>query len=313
MLLQRMPAAVLSTLAPIEQEIETQAGACYLRRILPYRTQDNGIEGVVITFADITERKHISDALAAAKRQADLANVAKSRFLAAASHDLRQPLQTLSLIRGLLRRRVRENKTEEALKLIQRLDDTADTMSGMLNALLDINQIDSGTVSVNRAGFPINELLHRLRDEFSYHAQAHNLAFRVVCCGLSVDSDIRLLEQMLRNLISNAFKYTKQGKILLGCRRHAGMLTIEVCDTGPGIPEGEFQAIFEEYHQLDNAARERSRGLGLGLSIVSGLGELLDHRVRVRSQIGKGSIFAVDVPLSSSEQATTPKHTELNF
>ena len=109
---------MLSTLAPIEQEIETQAGAWYLRRILPYRTQDNGIEGVVITFADITERKHISDALAAAKRQADLANVAKSRFLAAASHDLRQPLQTLSLVRGLLQRKVRENKTEEALKLI---------------------------------------------------------------------------------------------------------------------------------------------------------------------------------------------------
>ena len=108
---------VLRTLGPIEQEIETEAGACYLRRILPYRTQDNRIEGVVVTFADITERKHISDALAVAKRQAELANVAKSRFLAAASHDLRQPLQTLSLIRGLLRRRVRENKTEEALKL----------------------------------------------------------------------------------------------------------------------------------------------------------------------------------------------------
>jgi two-component system, chemotaxis family, CheB/CheR fusion protein len=304
---------VLSTLAPIEQEIETQAGACYLRRILPYRTQDNGIEGVVITFTDITERKHISDALAAAKRQADLANVAKSRFLSAASHDLRQPLQTLSLIRGLLQRKVRESKTQEALKLIQRLDDTADTMSGMLNALLDINQIDSGTVSVNRADFPINQLLYRLRDEFSYHAQAHNLTFRVVCCGLSVDSDIRLLEQMLRNLISNAFKYTKQGKVLLGCRRHAGILTIEVCDTGPGIPEGEFQAIFEEYHQLDNAARERSRGLGLGLSIVNGLGKLLNHRVCVQSQAGKGSSFTVDVPLSLSEHATSPKHDELTF
>ena len=184
-------------------------------------------------------------------------------------------------------------------------------MSGMLNTLLDINQIDSGTVSVNRASFPINELLDRLRDEFSYHAQAHKLAFRVVPCGLSVNSDIRLLEQMLRNLVSNALKYTKHGKVLLGCRRHAGMLTIEVCDTGPGIPEGEFQAIFEEYHQLDNAARERSRGLGLGLSIVSGLGKLLGHRVRVRSRTGKGSIFAVDVPLASSDSATAPKHAEL--
>jgi len=245
---------VLSTLASVEQEIETQAGACYLRRILPYRTQDNRIEGVVVTFADITERKSISDALAAAKRQAELANVAKSRFLAAASHDLRQPLQTLSLIRGLLQKRVRENKTEEALKLIQRLDDTADGMSSMLNRLLDINQIDSGNVSVNLTSFPINELLDRLRDEFSYHAQSHNLAFRVVACGLSVKSDVRLLEQMLRNILANALKYTTRGKVLLGCRRHAGMLTVEVCDTGPGIPEGDFQAIFEEYHQLDNAA-----------------------------------------------------------
>jgi two-component system CheB/CheR fusion protein len=303
---------VLGTLVPIEQEIETQTGACYLRRILPYRTQDNRIEGVVVTFADITERKHTSDALAAAKRQADLANVAKSRFLAAASHDLRQPLQTLSLIRGLLLRKIQENKTEDALKLVQRLDETADAMSGMLNTLLDINQIDSGTVNVNRAGFPINELLCRLRDEFSYQAQAHNLALRVVRCGLWVDSDVRLLEQILRNLISNALKYTKQGGILIGCRRHAQMLTIEVCDTGPGIPEGEFQAIFEEYHQLDNAARERSRGLGLGLSIVNGLGKLLGHRVSVRSRSGKGSIFAVDVPLASSEPAAAPKHTEFS-
>jgi two-component system, chemotaxis family, CheB/CheR fusion protein len=304
---------VLSTLVPIDQEIETQAGACYLRRILPYRTRNKGIEGVVITFADITERKHISDALAAAKRQAELANVAKSRFLAAASHDLRQPLQSLSLVRGLLERKVRENKTEEALKLIRRLDETGDTMSGMLNTLLDINQIDSGTVSVNRANFRIDDLLDRLKVEFSYHAQAHNLAFRVIACSLSVNSDVRLLEQMLRNLLTNALKYTKHGKVLLGCRRHAGMLTIEVCDTGPGIPEGEFQAIFEEYHQLDNAAGERSRGLGLGLSIVNGLGKLLDHRVGVRSQTGKGSIFAVDVPLSSSEPGAAPKHAELTF
>ena len=302
---------VISTLTPTEQEIETQSGTCYLRRILPYRTQDKRIEGVVITFTDITERKHISEALAVAKAQAELANVAKSRFLAAASHDLRQPLQTLSLIRGLLQRRVQENKTEDALKLIQRLDETADAMSSMLNTLLDINQIDSGAVSVNRASFPINELLNRLRDEFSYHAQARNLVLRVVSCGLSVDSDIRLLEQMLRNLLSNALKYTSRGKILLGCRRHAGTLAIEVCDTGPGIPEAEFQAIFEEYHQLDNAARERSRGLGLGLSIVKGLGNSLGHHVRVRSQTGKGSIFSVEVPLSSNGSAAASKHIVL--
>jgi len=181
----------------------------------------------------------------------------------------------------------------------------------MLNTLLDINQIDSGTVNVNRAGFPINELLDRLRDEFSYHAQSHKLALRVVSCGLSVDSDVRLLEQMLRNLLANALKYTKHGKILLGCRRHAGMLNIEVCDTGPGIPEGEFKAIFEEYHQLDNAARERSRGLGLGLSIVNGLAQLLGHRVSRPVTNRKRFDLSVDVPLSSGENAPAPKRPGL--
>ena len=108
---------------------------------------------------------------------------------------------------------------------------------------------------------------------------------------------------MIRNLLSNALKYTKRGKVLLGCRRREGMLSIEIWDTGVGIPEEELQAIFEEYHQLDNAARERSRGLGLGLSIVQRLGNLLGHRVRVRSHPGKGSVFAIEVMLPPSEAA----------
>jgi len=185
---------VLQTLAPLEREIEAPSGAWYARRVLPYRTQDNGVEGVVVTFIDITERRHAADALEAAKRQAEVANLGKSRFLAAASHDLRQPLQTLSLIQGVLAKRIAERKNEEALKLVVRLDETAAGMSAMLDALLDINQIDSGTVSVNQASFPINELLDRLRDEFSLHAQAQMLVFRVVPCSLSVNSDIRLLE-----------------------------------------------------------------------------------------------------------------------
>ena len=291
---------VLQTLAPIEREIEARSGAWYIRRILPYRTQDNGVEGVVITFADITERRHTADALEAAKRQAELANVAKSRFLAAASHDLRQPLQTLALLQGLLAKTV---EGERAQKLVARLDETLGAMSGMLNTLLDINQIEAGTVRAEMVSFPINDLLDRLRDEFTYHAQAQGLALRVVPCGLSIHSDPRLLEQMIRNLLSNALKYTKRGKVLLGCRRREGMLSIEIWDTGVGIPDEELQAIFEEYHQLDNAARERSRGLGLGLSIVQRLGNLLGHRVRVRSQPGKGSVFAIEVMLPPSETA----------
>jgi two-component system CheB/CheR fusion protein len=302
--------AVLTDLASVEHEIEAPGGTWYLRRIHPYRTQDNRTEGVVITFVDISERKHTSDALTAAKREAERASAAKSRFLAAASHDLRQPLQTLSLIRGLLERKVRDNKTADALKLIERLDESADAMSGMLNTLLDVNQIESGTVNVNVENFPINDLLDRLKEEFSYHAQAHKLGFNVVSSGLWVSSDVRLLDQMLRNLLSNALKYTKHGKVLLGCRRHEGMLSIQVCDTGPGIPEGEFKSIFEEYHQLDNAARERSRGLGLGLSIVGGLGKLLGHRVHVESQLGKGSVFTVEVTLSQGDaQRPHDKHS----
>src|SRR6202042_1742313 len=159
---------------------------------------------------------------------------------------------------------------------------------------LDINQIEAGTIRAEIVNFPIRDLLDRLRDEFAYHAQAHRLALRAVTCSLSIRSDPRLLEQMIRNLLSNALKYTKRGKVLLGCRRREGMLSIEIWDTGVGIPEGELHAIFEEYHQLDNAAREQGHGLGLGLAIVQRLANLMGHRVNVRSTLGKGSVFAIE-------------------
>jgi two-component system CheB/CheR fusion protein len=291
---------VLQALEPIECEIQAQSGAWYVRRILPYRTQDNGVEGVVITFADVTARRLASDALGAAKRQAEQASVAKSRFLAAASHDLRQPLQTLSLLQGLLERTV---EGERAEKLVARFGKTLGAMSGMLNTLLDVNQIEAGVVHTEAVSFPINDLLERLRDEFTDQAQSNGLALRVVPCGAAIDSDPRLLEQMISNLLSNALKYTRQGKVLLGCRRHGETLSIEVWDTGIGIPEAELRAIFEEYHQLDNAARERNRGLGLGLAIVQRLGDLLGHRISVRSRPGKGSVFAIAVALSPSGAA----------
>lgn len=288
--------AVLDTLAPIEREIETPRGV-WCRRVLPYRTHDNAVEGVVITFTDVTQRRHAAQALETAKRDAELANAAKSRFLAAASHDLRQPLQTLSLLQGLLANRVEGTVSE---KLVARLDDTVGAMSGMLNTLLDISQIEAGVVQAEIVSFGIEDLLARLRDEFAYHAHAHGLGFRVVPCGLTVQSDPRLLEQMLRNLVSNAIKYTEAGKVLLGCRRSSGQLRIEVWDTGIGIPDVELESIFEEYRQLDNPARERTRGLGLGLSIVQRLGILLNHNIGVRSRTGKGSVFSIEVPVASA-------------
>ncbi len=292
---------VLKTLAPIEREIQVRDGLWYSRRILPYRAQDDAVEGVVITFADITDNRRAADALEAAKKEAQRANNAKSRFLAAASHDLRQPLQALSLMRGVLARRIRDDRKEEALALVTRLDETAAAMSGMLNSLLDINQLEAGTVRPQLMTFPINDLLMRLRDEFTYHAGAQKLHFRVVPCGLSVYSDPRLLEQIMRNLLSNALKYTQQGKVLLGCRRHGEQLTIGIWDTGVGIAEQDLRAIFDEYHQLDNATHDRERGLGLGLSIVQRLAGLLGHPITVRSKPGHGSVFSIGVMLPTGE------------
>ncbi len=257
----------------------------------------------LLAIDDVTERKRAAEAVAAAKRQAEQANIGKSRFLAAASHDLRQPLQTISLLQGLLAVKV---KDEATLKLVARLDETLSAMSGMLNTLLDINQLEAGIVRAETVSFPIDDMMERLRTEFAYHAEAQGLGWHVVSSSLAVHSDPRLLEQMLRNLLSNAMKYTAHGRVLLGCRRRGDKLRIEVWDTGPGIPEGQLLRIFEEFHQLDNPARERSRGLGLGLAIVERLAELLGHRIDVQSRRGKGSVFTVEVPLGQKEPVRRP-------
>ena len=284
--------AVLDHLEPVEREVETPGGTWFRRRVLPYRTEGNGIEGVVITFNDITRRKGEARALEAAKQQSELANQAKSRFLAAASHDLRQPLQTLALLQGLLARAVTGDK---AANLVARLDDALGAMTGMLDALLDLNQIEAGVVQADVAECRVGPLLDRLRDEFALLAQAKRIVLRVAPCSATIRTDPRLLEQMLRNLLTNAIKYTERGRVLLGCRRQGADLRIEVWDTGIGIAAAELQAVFNEYHQIGNAARERSRGLGLGLSIVQRLGALLGHRVQVRSQPGRGSVFSIEV------------------
>jgi two-component system, chemotaxis family, CheB/CheR fusion protein len=279
-------------------EVEAPGDVWYMRRILPYRTDADGVEGVVITFTDITERKTARKALELAKREAEQANLAKSRFLAAASHDLRQPLQSLALLTGLL---TKAAENERARSLIGRLDQTLVTMSGMLNTMLDINQIEAGVIRAEPVDFVVGDLIERVRREFVDQAHALKLTLIAVHSNRVIHSDPAMIEQMLRNLISNALKYTKRGKILLGCRQHGDVLRIEVWDTGVGIAAGELDAIFEEYHQIDNAARERSLGLGLGLSIVQRLGTLLGHRVGVRSLPSRGSVFSIEVALSKSK------------
>jgi two-component system CheB/CheR fusion protein len=294
---------VMASRTPMEREIEAQTGQWFLRRILPYRVPDNDVEGVVVTFADITDRRRVSQSLDAAKREAEHANIAKSRFLAAASHDLRQPLQALTLLQGLLAKTV---QSDASRRLVALLEPTLSAMTTMLNTLLDINQIDTGTVQPHMAEISIGPLLGRLRDEFGIVASAYGLGLRVVPCAHVISTDPRLLEQMLRNLLSNSLKYTKSGRVLVGCRHRPGILSIQVWDTGIGIPESQLASIFDEYHQVDNAARERNRGLGLGLSIVKRLGDLLGHQVRVRSRSGAGSVFSIDVTMPPSARPALP-------
>lgn len=258
------------------------------------REEPSAKRKVLVAAVDVTELKREGNALEAAKSEAERANVGKSRFLAAASHDLRQPLQTISLLQGMLEKRAPDEAT---LKLVHRLDETVRTMSSMLDKLLDINQLEAGVVRPATIDFPIQGLLDRLRSEFTYHPTTDGLDWRMVLSSLTVHSDPRLLEQILRNLLSNALKYTSKGRVLLGCRRRGDTLRIEVWDTGPGIPDTELKAIFHEFHQLDNPARERSKGLGLGLAIVQRLADLLGHKIDVRSRVGAGSVFTVEVPL----------------
>jgi two-component system CheB/CheR fusion protein len=254
----------------------------------------------LISFSDISNYRHSERQLADARRAAEQANLTKSRFLAAASHDLRQPLQTLMLLHDALRGEVEGAK---ALELLGRATISLDGMAGMLNALLDINQLETGAIQPQIADFPINDLLDKLRMEFASQAAARGLDWRVVRCGLWVHSDPRLLEQMLRNLVSNAIRYTAKGKVLLGCRRRGQGLRIGVWDTGIGIAEEEIPRIFEEYHQ---AAPGRQDGLGLGLAIVQRLGQLLNHGTTVRSLLGKGSAFAIEVPLAAQSAIQIP-------
>ena len=288
---------VLDEHRTIEREVTTHNGVWYNRVILPYRTHDGLVEGVVITFTNITEKKRAAEALAAATQAAEQASLAKSRFLAAASHDLRQPLQTIRLLQGLLASKCVDPVLQALLK---RLDATVGVMSGMLNTLLDINQLEAGVIHADVESFPLSELFEHLDTDFGYHMRAQGLGWRVVSSPCVVRSDPRLLEQILRNLLSNAVKFTTHGKVLLGRRRRGKMMRIEVWDTGPGISEENRQAIFEEFHQINNPARERSKGLGLGLAIVERLANLLGHSIDVKSRPGHGSMFSISVPIESS-------------
>jgi two-component system CheB/CheR fusion protein len=285
--------AVLATQVPLNRDIADGWGAPYRFRISPYRTQTDRVEGVILTFDDITELKRADQELAAAKQATEQANRDKSRLLAVASHDLREPLQILTGLHDLLESKVRD---EGARKLVARIGAVLDSMSNTLDALLDIDRLAAGAFRRQIADLPIGEILDKLYADFAYEAVDKGIAWRVVPCRLTVRSDPRLITQMLRNLVSNAFRYTPKGGVLLGCRRRGDRLRVEVWDTGVGIGKNELPQIFDEYHQV--AGYAENGGLGLGLAIVQRLAELLGHPIGARSRPGKGSVFTIEVPLA---------------
>jgi len=226
-------------------------------------------------------------------QELELANAAKSRFLAMASHDLRQPLHALGLFVAQLRTPL---KPEERTNTIERIDATRKEMDEMFNSLLDISRLDAGMLTPKITEFPIGRLLQKIETAFDQATQKKGLRLRVRPSDAWVRSDAMLLERIMLNLVSNAVRYTLQGGILVGCRRRGEMLRIEVCDTGPGIPEDQKQNIFREFFQVPTSEQNRSGGLGLGLAIVDRLRLLLDHQIDLVSTVGRGSRFAILVP-----------------
>jgi signal transduction histidine kinase len=283
--------------------------------------------GIVTTFTDVTpsveaeealeranetlerrvherteELTRLNIALAHAKGEADAANISKTKFLAAASHDILQPLNAARLYVTSLTERA---GAKEESQLVHNIDASLEAVEEIFGALLDISRLDSGALRPEPVSFRIADLLRQIEVEFAPIAQAKGLQLRFVPSSLTVRSDRRMLRRVLQNLVSNAIKYTPKGRVLVGVRRRGDNLRIEVLDTGVGIPRSKRRDIFLEFHRLDRGARI-ARGLGLGLSIVERIARVLGHKVEVVSTSGKGSCFSIEAPRGEAMPAGLP-------
>ena len=282
--------------------------------------------GVVTTFTDITasveaaealersnetlerrvrerteELTRLNVALARAKGEADAANISKTKFLAAASHDILQPLNAARLyVTSLIERGGREDR-----RLIDNIDASLEAVEEIFGALLDMSRLDTGALRPEFASFRIDELMRQIELEFAPLAATKGLDLTFVPCSLVVRSDRRLLRRLLQNLVSNAIKYTPAGRVLVGCRRQNDVVRIDVYDTGVGIPQSKWRDIFVEFHRLDQGAKI-ARGLGLGLSIVERVARVLGSRIELESESGRGSHFAITVPRSTDAPMELP-------
>jgi len=231
------------------------------------------------------------------KEEAELGNRAKTRFLAAASHDLRQPMHALGLFIAELGQK---QHAPDSSRLVEQIAVAAETMENLLDSLLDISRLDVGVLDCQIKPFPLQPLLERVEVDYRHEAELRGQRLRLRPTSLWVESDPVLLERILHNLISNALRYAPGGTVLLGCRRRGRRVRIEVRDDGPGIAPEAQEAVFQEFVQLDNPERNRAKGLGLGLAIVRRLTDLLDHPLILRSAPGQGSLFAVEMPAATT-------------
>lgn len=257
---------------------------------------------VAAAIRDVTQRKQVEGALKEAQRDAEHANLAKSRFLATASHDLRQPLQTLGLLNGALRRMIDDPECREVL---EQQEMAVDAMSRLLNALLDISKLESGAIKPEMIDFEVGALFDELRRDFAGIAASKGLRFSMDSPRELAHSDPALIGQVLRNLLANAIKYTPTGWVELRCQLCDTRLRIEIRDSGIGIAADQMQFIFDEFYQTGVSPNSSREGYGLGLSIVQRIARLLDFKIEVSSTPGVGSVFAFEVPA-----AQHPGHRE---
>ncbi len=296
-------------------------------RVIEVRSARLPDGGIVTTYTDVTETVLAEETLEAAnemlekrvgertaelqrlnaeleraKNEADAANLSKTRFLAAASHDILQPLNAARLYASSLTEGVNQIDPDERKNLARNVDVSLEAVEEIIGALLDISRLDAGATRPEISDVPVADLMRTLEIEFAAFARAKGLRLVFVSTSLAVRTDRRLMRRLLQNLISNALKYTIEGRVLVGCRRVSGAARIEVWDTGLGIPPEHERAVFAEFKRLDQGARI-ARGLGLGLSIVERLGRVLEQPIGLRSRPGKGSVFYVTAPLGRAALA----------
>lgn len=296
-----------------EETIDFRAGGPRAVRgyLVPDRGADGVVHGVFSFTADITRQRETEDALRRAHREAMDAVRAKSQFLAAASHDLRQPLHAMALFITALARRV---KDPEGIEIVESLRVAVDSMRAMFQALVDVSKLDAGTIMPAPKAFAVSDVLAKLRTDFGGQAEAKGIVLRIVESAAAARTDPVLLESMLRNLVQNAVKFTASGKVLVGCRRRGAMLRIDVIDTAGGIAADQLETIFDEFRRLQPGRKTGTEGLGLGLAIVRRLSRLLDLPVTVESVVGRGTRFSIAVPMAAqaapASVAQSAKHPE---